>query len=289
VLLVVDNSGSMVEEQEKLANNFESFIGAFLEGDVDYHIGVVTTDVANVTDQGRLEGDTKIITRDTPNPEAVFAENVQVGTSGSGAEMGLEAARLALSEPLLSTDNAGFYRSDASLSIVIVSDENDLSPWSVDDYLNWFSALKGEASYRDHRLMNISAVVGDVPYGCDSADGTSDALPGTRYVDASTQTEGIFASICASDFGPLIQALGLDISGLRDEFPLTRCPRVDTLEVTVKVPGEDDLVQAMGTDYSFVPEAKSIRFQSDAIPPPDAEIEIHYAFYGDDVTTCPAQ
>ncbi|HNH48307.1 MAG TPA: lamin tail domain-containing protein, partial [Myxococcota bacterium] len=56
VLLVVDNSCSMVEEQNKLATNFDSFIQFFTEADVDWQIGVVTTDVVQEQFAGRLIG-----------------------------------------------------------------------------------------------------------------------------------------------------------------------------------------------------------------------------------------
>ena len=44
VLLVVDDSCSMAEEQNKLADNFQSFISAFDGVDVDWQIAVTTTD-----------------------------------------------------------------------------------------------------------------------------------------------------------------------------------------------------------------------------------------------------
>jgi hypothetical protein len=50
VLFVVDNSGSMAQEQITLATNFEAFIGVLEAVDVDanYRIGVTTTDNSNV-------------------------------------------------------------------------------------------------------------------------------------------------------------------------------------------------------------------------------------------------
>ena len=47
-----------------------------------------------------------------------FEEMVVVGTSGSGIEMGLEAGQSGISEPLLSSDNQGFLRDDANLSLI---------------------------------------------------------------------------------------------------------------------------------------------------------------------------
>ena len=47
VLVVVDNSGSMAEEQAKLAANFGPFIDGLIAADVDYRIAVTTTDLGN--------------------------------------------------------------------------------------------------------------------------------------------------------------------------------------------------------------------------------------------------
>ncbi|MBI5524766.1 MAG: hypothetical protein HY897_00375 [Deltaproteobacteria bacterium] len=45
ILFLVDNSGSMAQEQENLAKNFADFIKEVLKGQNDFHIGLVTTDV----------------------------------------------------------------------------------------------------------------------------------------------------------------------------------------------------------------------------------------------------
>lgn len=282
ILLVVDSSGSMADEQEKLATNFQSFIQSFTASLVDYHIGVITTDVANQAVAGVLQGDIPYITPETPDAEAVFAASVRVGDSGSGLEMGFDAAARALSEPNRSGANAGFYREDAALSVVVFSDEDDLSPQPVDYYLDFFASLKGEASYRDHTQMNLSAVVGDVPFGCVNADGTGGADPGTRYVDAAERSGGVYDSICSSDFTAVVQALGLNLSGLRKEFTLTRCPKLDTLEVKV-----DDTLQVLSEDFQYEPEAKRIRFSDETLPPPESTLAIRYEYYAQDLSVCP--
>ncbi len=45
ILMVVDNSCSMAEEQDKLAANFPAFIEVFDGVDVDWQIAVTTTDI----------------------------------------------------------------------------------------------------------------------------------------------------------------------------------------------------------------------------------------------------
>ncbi|HEY8374900.1 MAG TPA: VWA domain-containing protein, partial [Nannocystis sp.] len=49
ILFVIDNSGSMADEQALLSENFESFIGVLEADDVraNYRIGITTTDVGN--------------------------------------------------------------------------------------------------------------------------------------------------------------------------------------------------------------------------------------------------
>jgi len=50
VLFVIDNSGSMAEEQALLAANFQAFIGELDAVDANYRIGIVTTDNGNPRD-----------------------------------------------------------------------------------------------------------------------------------------------------------------------------------------------------------------------------------------------
>jgi hypothetical protein len=45
ILFLVDNSGSMAEEQKKLADNFQAFMDSILKGQNDFHMAIVTTDV----------------------------------------------------------------------------------------------------------------------------------------------------------------------------------------------------------------------------------------------------
>ena len=54
LLFVVDNSGSMSEEQENLARSFDTFIHWLTQENVDFHIAITTTDVE--TNRGELLG-----------------------------------------------------------------------------------------------------------------------------------------------------------------------------------------------------------------------------------------
>jgi Abnormal spindle-like microcephaly-assoc'd, ASPM-SPD-2-Hydin/Flagellar-associated PapD-like len=156
VLFVIDNSLTMMEEQQSLGQNFAAFMSAALSGGIDYHIGVTTTGINRSSEDpplvcaggvgggeaGRLfpadNSSPRIITPSTPNAAAVFAYNTTVGNCPQ-VERGFDAAYRALSPPLVDSvddprtslandGNAGFLRPDARLAIVFVSDEDDQSP-----------------------------------------------------------------------------------------------------------------------------------------------------------------
>ncbi len=219
------------------------------------------------------------LTDETEEPEEIFAEMVAQGITGSGIEMGLEAVRLAISPPLLSAAadgtgaNDGFIRPEANFSVLIVSDEEDSSPLPVNDYLGLYADLKGEAAYRDHTLMNVSAVIGnrapefDGEPSCSSANGQADW--GRRYLRAVEETAGLVDSICDDDFSPIVNELGLTLSGLEAEFALSRVPVLSTLRVSIYADADEsskirDLT--LDTDYAYVEESNTIVFVYDQVP-----------------------
>jgi hypothetical protein len=236
ILLVVDNSCSMQDEQDKLSQGFDAFVEFFDVADVDYQIGITTTDMQDPNASGRLVGaqDERIIRRETPDAEQLFRDNVRVGVNGSPFERGFDAARAALTDQL-DGPNEGFIREDALLSIIFVSDEEDASAGPVNTMVDQFRMLKGE---RDRDSFNASVLVGIDPVtgepadcGRDPDDPNVGAAAGERYADLASQTHGVVASICEDEFNDIVGRMGLASSRLKDVFELTSRPREDTVEV----------------------------------------------------------
>ncbi len=230
-----------------------------------------------------LNNNVVVITPETEGASEIFSEMVAQGTSGAGIEMGYQAARLGLSEPLLSTVNAGFLREEANLSLIFVSDEDDDSALPVNDYLRFFTELKGESAYRDHQRFNISAVVGErAPEfsgepSCSSADGVADY--GKRYVDLANRTEGLVESICDQDFSPIAAELGLILSGLAVEFELSGNPNPTSFEVDLyESENLDSYIRTLeeGVDWSYVVERNAVRFEEGQVPAPNTYITVEY-------------
>ncbi len=309
VLWVVDNSSSMGEEQEALARNFEEFY-KYMDQLVDpdaqeevFHIGVISTDVYDPDHRGKLLGDPNIITDATPNAADVFARNVNVGLLGKGDEQGFYAAELALTEPLISTDNRTFLRDDAYLFVIFVSDEDDRSFGEVEFFRRRFLRIKGQGN---DGMIKVSAVVGDVPEVPTWCRNEKDVKPGERYTQLAEGTGGLVLSICDDDFAKSLDQLGFSAAGLRKQFTLTRRAIATSIQVWVKWRCGDAgldtdlcceaggffndcgsntgslygktciLKQSLPHGWAFHQDTNSIRFYGEAVPPFRSVIEAGY-------------
>jgi len=257
MLFVIDNSGSMGEEQAALGDGFEEFINGFLELEYDFHLAVTNTDYAATA--GAFVGQPRVLTPDTPDLIERFKNNAIVGTNGSATEKGLEAARQALGDAKLETVNEGFLRENSVLSIIFVSDENDYSTASVDEYLEFYLSRK----FGDRRRLKVSAIAGPVPDGCDTAEA------GERYLEIVEAAGGSFRDICNEDLG--MAELGEVLSGYKPRFALAHAP----LDGDVLVSVDGEAVEPGATTWSLN-EDNEVAFAPEGIPTDCAEIQIAY-------------
>lgn len=263
LLFIVDDSGSMSDDQTKLANSFSTFINWITGAMVQFHIAISTTDTSATGEQGAFVGTPKVIDNNTPNVISAFQSNVQVGDTGSGSELGLEGSRLALSEPNLSGVNAGFLRAEARLYIVYVSDEEDQSSDSVATYKSFFENLKG-----DPDKVFFAAIAGPPPLGCFNAYGNAEGSP--RYHDISAGTGGLFDTLCQADFGNTLQNLAFEVTSAEGEFFLTEVPVPETIEMIVNG------VTQTPDRWTYNPGTNSVKFFEQWNPVPGAEVIAHY-------------
>jgi len=286
VLFVVDNSGSMGPFQTAMAAGFDSFIQLALNLEINFHIGVIATEINQAeADQGtpprdiipgvliQAPGRPKVLTPSTPNLEDAFIDNLLVGDCCSDEqEAGLKAAQMALGEPLISDANAGFMREGARLYVICISNEQDQSPGSPSFFADFFASLKG---YNPDR-MSLSAVCGDAPNGC-YTDDLEQVESGSRYIDVAEQTYGIFESICTNDFDTVMANLGQDAFSAPREFSLSRIPVTATIHVTVN----GSLVsqascQGCANGWTYFSQTNTIFFGDDVLPAAGASITVGY-------------
>ena len=159
ILFVIDDSGSMAEEQDNLATNFPDFIQVIHDYQIstgeylDYHVAATTTgrdleynvatglpppyDVIPMNEPG--DDGELLMGSDCGMPRrwlertdgtateigGIFSCVTELGTGGPSVEMPFYTTQLAFTTQ--ATTNAGFLREDALLAMVILTDEDDCS------------------------------------------------------------------------------------------------------------------------------------------------------------------
>jgi hypothetical protein len=163
IVFVVDDSGSMSEEQTNLASNFPMFASILstyttMDGTpIDFRVGVTTTGRNLKYDPIVVSGLPPITLPDEHGPNGAFEHQsgcgttpwldntdsmlshdlscrAKVGTGGASQEMPLLMAKRAVSDRVTDGTQAGFIRSDALLAVVMITDEDDQS--NTDDNMN---------------------------------------------------------------------------------------------------------------------------------------------------------
>lgn len=259
VLFVIDDSKSMLEEQSLLQAGVAAFLAVLGETETDYRFAVVTTDTSG-EDAGVARGG--VLDPFMTGVEALAAEALAVGTSGAKEERGLAAAILATN----GSRNPGFPRDDAHLDVVVISDEDDQSNGEVTELLGALAAHAPPAGFAVH------GVLGDLPGGCASPAGAADPAP--RYHEVVVETAGRSDSICAESYVEVLEQVGFQASGLRDSFPLTALPQVESMEVRV----DDVLLHPRDVDgWTWDPGENTVVFHGRAVPRGGMEIVIRYA------------
>ncbi len=228
LLFVVDNSGSMADEQAALVASVPGFIDGIehvLGAGVDYHVGVVSTDDnafnangcqeigALVTrTSGRLsseadcgpyaDGGAYISKRDTL--ESAFGCAAQLGIDGSGLERQVDAMRAATRPSMdVMPCNAQFLRDDALLVVVLITDEDDHI--SQGQPIDWYEDILAAKQGDEARIVLLSLIGHHKPNDCIPSQwtGMQGAEIALRLITFTELFEhGIVADVCGEDFAP---------------------------------------------------------------------------------------
>jgi hypothetical protein len=150
LLFVIDNSGSMEDEQANLISSFPGFIDGMRQELADtqgYHVGITTSDLYasdfTCLQEGALITQTagdgasnrncgpyvsgKRFMTEADDLTSAFSCAARVGISGDGNERPMQTMLAALSSGMNAPGacNDGFIRDDALLVVVIITDEED--------------------------------------------------------------------------------------------------------------------------------------------------------------------
>jgi hypothetical protein len=328
ILWVVDNSGSMQTSQANLATSFSSFINQFQTLGIDYHMAVTTTSAYmagsyfNNAQNSYMPNNAKFMDGSTDsyglghtgifvmNPQnttaAIFQKNIMVGIPNPASQStGDERAFSSFVQALIDPTNvaSGFRRSDAFLSIIILSDEDDFSgnasqcdhfdsrcathyvgdknynagaPYlqPVSYYTGWLDTYAGgHGNYSVNSIYADSAAcILDLNNGANS---TSRVI-GQRYQAISTATSGIAASLC-SNFGTTLASISKSVLELASVFKLTQIPNVSTIFIVVN---GNVIPENAVNGWTYDATSNSIYFHGNAVPAAGANIQVGFTPVG---------
>ncbi|WP_211276964.1 VWA domain-containing protein [Tamilnaduibacter salinus] len=298
ILWVIDNSGSMGEEQENLGAGVDQFFTKLNSAGVDYRLAATTTDGSTCESLRSLPADdTKtFITPDTPNAAAQWSQDnpttgiARPGTSGSPNETGFYCADR--------VDRSTFDREGAADITVFVSDEEEnetsdedqpsgQSGYTVRDYNTYeqrfvergdtFFAIVGE-----HDQIKRTA---DDSYGdtnateCNGEGGEAEG--GSHYREVARVTGGSASSICskASSWSVMYDEIIETATGLASRFTLDRSVLPSSVEVDVNgqsVPRDPS--RQNGFDVILLEDGARIAFYGDALPENGDAITVTYDY-----------
>lgn len=230
LLFVIDNSGSMEDEQQNLLASFPGFISGIQEelADTDgFHVGITTSDAylfntppcniegalvtrtggtgsSNSTCGPYLEGGSFITEMDNLN--AAFQCAAQVGIMGDGDERPMTTMNAAVSPALngVGACNEGFIRDDALLVVVIITDEEDdheidgcdqaPQPGSLGEPTDWFESLvavKGDIN-TNVVVLSLAGPPGPQPAQCPALDKCAGGIIGAEVANRIAQFTNMF-------------------------------------------------------------------------------------------------
>ena len=268
ILFVVDDSGSMGSHQQSLAKNVALFTQAIIANQIlDYHIGVVSSTMSS--QGGVLRGSPNYVTRTTPNAATVLQANMQPGTSGDTDEKFYEPIKAALTPPQVGGVNAGFFRPDAYLAIVIITDTEDWSNVTGKDFYQMLLNLKrGDPT----KVLVYAAYSSSKDTTCGHDDAQRGILEGL-FKESNAKTFGL----CDPDFGVKLGALGVDlVSKIGSVLYLTRPPQPDTISVVF---GTQTIPNDPKKGWVFDPFRNALIFGEDIDlqpEPPGTEVEVSF-------------
>ncbi len=259
ILWVIDNSGSMGDEQKALGENFESFIKEFVENDIDFQMAVTTTDTSKNNAGREYKNSMSLLNaaklaEDKEQFLADFAELVKVGIDGFGLEKGIKA-----SEVFTDRFQNRWMRDEAYFAIVYVSDEEDQSEKSVANHLKQIAKWKNNIGLiKAYSIVDMvpSSTVGAISRGYE------------RYNEMSEITGGSVASI-KGNFQDTLLEMGAVVADLAMQFSLSSTPE-DISSIEVIVDGE--VIDAWEYDL----ETNSVKLLYPETVQANAQIQVKY-------------
>lgn len=271
VLFMMDNSSSMLQYQTRFAQQVPQMLEKLNQLKLDYHIGITTSDMRSGGTGGDLIGSPNFVTASTPNLIAALGSRVTVGQSGSDLERGLESIQTVLSPAALSRDHKDFFRADALLVLIFLTNEDDYSSGSTATVIDFLNALK--PPFKGNQPSWIANFIGVVSIDADCSTTADFKEAGLRYMDLVEASGGRSESICKTSLEQAVTNIRARIVEVMTDFYLTRKPLLET--ITVMINGKKIANDSLN-GWSYEAKGNYIRFNGVSIPKADDQIVVDF-------------
>ena len=239
LLIVIDNSSSMDEYQDKLAANFPALLSAI--ANTNWQIAVVTTD----PDAPCLRNGGRPITRaqydaDRVTAEQDFAAAIQAGVAGNGIrESGILNAVRGMDPESVGCVGQSWLRPGSHTSVLIVTDEencggaaNNGCKGAPDETWTYFT---DNMKRMGREATKVSGLLFDerVPQPNGPCPFWGWPLP-QQYWGLIAATGGTWGNICEANYRPILEQISAAIGRtIKYRFPLAGVPARGSLVVMV--------------------------------------------------------
>lgn len=272
LIFLVDNSHSMQKHQENLSRAIPGMIDSLVQLKMDFHIAVVSSSMGgDVANGGRFIGSPAYLTDRTPELAKTLAQRILLGQAGSNLERGLESLQTALGPTQLNGIGKGFWRDDALLVVLALTDEDDKSSISSSSMGSFLTQLK--PAYEDGSSAWIFNTIGVPTLTTQCQALGSHVEPSLVFNELSAASGGITASICAPDFSMAVSNINARIVQVLTDYTLNKIPVVETIRVFIN---GAEVAADNENGWQYLADRNVIRFHGSAVPPADAQIVIDF-------------
>lgn len=276
ILWIVDNSTSMLKHQQRLSDQIPELVTKLNSLKMDYHMAVVTTSMGGDSpDGGRFIGSPKYVTSKTPDLINNLKARMIVGEAGSNLERGLESMERALSSGYLANEGKGFFRNDALLVVVALSDEDDFSKSNssagISYYTNFLDGLK--TPWVDGSRSWMFSFIGVLSLTSQCKTFNDFASAGLSYIGLADVSGGVKESICSTNLASSVSNIRARIFQILTDFKLSKLPVVESIVVTIN---GQAVPRSSENGWQYLEASNSIRFYGSAVPAADAAIKVDF-------------
>ncbi len=291
ILLVIDDSNSMLPENQKLASRMAGFLNTLQNWSIDWQMCITVTRSLNINNR-QVWGPSIMWNSYTPptgtagwilksnnNLSTIFTNtinNIGAGWAGTDDERGIKAAYWHLyNGDVRYSNNSKCYRTDAALAMILISDEDVRSvggdksqeyysgehrPLENDDLPSALINQVRDIFGNNKRFTFNSIIVKPGDSTCLQAQDAGGAKShyGHKYAELSSLTGGGVGSICANDYSTNLNIFADNIQDSIASIPL-ECNPVGPVQVSVTPAVSGLKTEVKGSSLVFTPNVPAGR------------------------------